>query len=353
MSTDPAVPGSPTELAGEIARLLARLDGELAGARNPDVARAAGARLVGRKGVLTALGRQLGSLPSAQRPAFGAELNRARAEANRRVDGRIAALEREAFERTLAGPPLDPTLPGRGWPVGHAHPLMTTMQDVVDIFVGMGFEVAEGPEVEDDFHNFEALAFPPDHPARDMQDTLFVDGPGSLLLRTHTSPVQIRTMRAQEPPVRIVCPGAVYRHDDDASHSPRFFQVEGLLVDDHTTFADLKGCLALFVREFFGPEVAVRFRPSFFPFTEPSAEVDCRCVVCGGRGCRICKGTGWLEILGCGMVDPEVFRRVGYDAERWQGFAFGMGMDRMAMLRYRIPDIRLLYENDLRFLAQF
>jgi phenylalanyl-tRNA synthetase alpha chain len=230
---------------------------------------------------------------------------------------------------------------------------MATKHDIVDIFVGMGFQVAEGPEVEDDFHNFEALAFPADHPARDMQDTIFVDAPGKILMRTHTSPVQIRTMLSQPPPVRIVCPGAVYRHDDDATHSPRFFQVEGLLVDDHTTLGDLKGCLTLFLREFFGKDLAVRFRPSFFPFTEPSGEVDCRCVVCGGKGCRVCKGSGWLEILGCGMVDPEVFRHVGYDPEKWQGFAFGMGVDRLAMLRHGISDIRLLYENDLRFLRQF
>ncbi|MBI5486141.1 MAG: phenylalanine--tRNA ligase subunit alpha [Deltaproteobacteria bacterium] len=345
--------GQPADLASELPTLLERLDAELAAARNAEEARAAAAKLLGKKGALTALQKKLGTLPAPERPAFGAALNQAKADAGARLDTRLAALEKDAFERSLAGPPLDPTLPPRGLPHGHAHPLMSTMHDIVDIFGRLGFHVAEGPEVEDDFHNFEALNFPPDHPARDMQDTLFVDAPGSLLMRTHTSPVQIRTMLAQEPPVRVVIPGAVYRHDDDATHSPRFHQVEGLLVDDHTTLADLKGCLTLFVQEFFGADVTVRFRASFFPFTEPSGEIDCRCVVCRGKGCRVCKGSGWLEILGCGMVDPAVFRHVGYDPEKWQGFAFGMGVDRLAMLRHGMSDIRLLYENDLRFLRQF
>jgi len=348
----PAPPDTPG-LPAELDQLLARLDADLAAARNPEEARGAAAKLLGRKGALTALQKRLGSLPPAERPAFGAALNAARQRAAERLDQRLAELERQAFERSLAGPPLDPTLPTRGPRLGHPHPLAQTMHDIVDIFVGMGFQVAEGPEVEDDFHNFEALAFPPDHPARDMQDTLFVDGPGNLLLRTHTSPVQIRTMLAQQPPVRIVCPGAVYRHDDDATHSPRFHQVEGLLVDDHTSLADLKGCLTLFVRQFFASDLDVRFRASFFPFTEPSGEFDCRCVACRGAGCRVCKGSGWLEILGCGMVDPEVFRHVGYDPERWQGFAFGMGVERLAMLRHGIRDIRLFFDNDLRFLSQF
>jgi phenylalanyl-tRNA synthetase alpha chain len=353
MTSQTGPQGTADGLAAEIRGLLSQLDAELATARNAEEARGAAAKLLGKKGALTALNKQLGTLPATERPAFGAALNQAKAEASAKLEQRIAGLDQEAFERTLAGPPLDPTLPPRGLAYGHPHPLMATMHDIVDIFVGMGFQVAEGPEVEDDFHNFEALAFPADHPARDMQDTIFVDAPGKILMRTHTSPVQIRTMLSQPPPVRIVCPGAVYRHDDDATHSPRFFQVEGLLVDDHTTLGDLKGCLTLFLREFFGKDLAVRFRPSFFPFTEPSGEVDCRCVVCGGKGCRVCKGSGWLEILGCGMVDPEVFRHVGYDPEKWQGFAFGMGVDRLAMLRHGISDIRLLYENDLRFLRQF
>ena len=349
---DPTTPAA-TGLPAELDTLLAQLDADLAAARNPEEARGAAARLLGKKGALTALQKRFGSLPAEERPAFGAALNAARAQAAERLDARINDLDREAFQNSLAGPPLDPSLPPRGPRYGHHHPLAQTMHDIVDIFVGMGFQVAEGPEVEDDFHNFEALAFPPDHPARDMQDTLFVDAPGSLLMRTHTSPVQIRTMLAQPPPVRIVCPGAVYRHDDDATHSPRFHQVEGLLVDDHTSLADLKGCLTLFVRQFFGSDLDVRFRASFFPFTEPSGEFDCRCFNCRGNGCRVCKGSGWLEVLGCGMVDPEVFRHVGYDPEQWQGFAFGMGVERLAMLRHGIRHIRLFYDNDLRFLSQF
>jgi len=353
MTTDHQAQGEAAGPAAELPRLLRQLDADLAAARNAEEARGAASRLLGKKGALTLLNRQLGTLPADQRPAFGAALNAAKAEASARLETRLAALDREVFEKSLAGPPHDPTLPPRGAPCGHPHPLMSTMHDIVDIFAGMGFQVAEGPEVEDDFHNFEALNFPPDHPARDMQDTLFIDAPGNLLLRTHTSPVQIRTMRSQPPPVRVVIPGAVYRHDDDATHSPRFYQVEGLLVDDHTSLAELKGCLTLFVQEFFGADVTVRFRPSFFPFTEPSAELDCRCVVCKGAGCRVCKGSGWLEVLGCGMVDPEVFRHVGYDPEQWQGFAFGMGVDRMAMLRHGLSHIRALYENDQRFLRQF
>jgi phenylalanyl-tRNA synthetase alpha chain len=345
--------GPVADLPRQIADLLDGLAAELAAARNADEARAAASRIAGKKGPLAALSKQLGTLPPEQRPAFGVEINRAKTEAANRLQARLAALDDEAFARSLAGPAFDPTLPPRGARAGRVHPLSATLHDIVSIFTGLGFEVAEGPEVEDDFHNFEALAFPPDHPARDMQDTFFLAGDAPLVMRTHTSPVQIRTMIAQKPPVRIVCPGAVYRCDDDVTHSPRFLQVEGLLVDDRTTFGDLKGLLTLFIQEFFGREVPVRFRASFFPFTEPSAEVDCGCVVCRGAGCRVCKGTGWMEVLGCGLVDPDVFGHVGYDPERWQGFAFGMGVDRLAMLRHGLSDIRSFYENDLRFLKQF
>jgi len=234
---------------------------------------------------------------------------------------------------------------------GRLHPITQVMEEVVEIFVSMGFEVAQGPEVEWDYYNFEALNIPRDHPARDMHDTFYFSS--DMLLRTHTSPVQIRVMEAQRPPVQIVAPGAVYRRDSDISHTPMFHQVEGLMVDEGVSFAHLKGVLTLFVHRFFGKETALRFRPSYFPFTEPSAEVDIQCVICKGEGCRVCGETGWLEILGAGMVDPEVFRMVGYDPERYTGFAFGMGVERIAMLRYGINDIRLFFQNDVRFLEQF
>ncbi len=247
---------------------------------------------------------------------------------------------------------LDLTLPGRRPPLGTVHPLTRVHDEIVTIFAGLGFSVAEGPDIETDYYNFEALNIPADHPARDMQDTFYL--PGGLLLRTHTSPVQIRTMLAQKPPVRIVVPGRVHRRDvPDASHSPVFHQVEGLAVDRHVTMADLKGTLELFAREMYGPKSRIRFRPSFFPFTEPSAEVDVVCFLCGGDGCRVCKQSGWLEILGSGMVHPQVLRNVGYDPEEVTGWAFGMGIERIAMLKYGIDDIRLFFENDLRFLRQF
>jgi phenylalanyl-tRNA synthetase alpha chain len=243
------------------------------------------------------------------------------------------------------------TLPGRRTAAGSRHPVTLVIEEICDIFAGLGFLVAEGPEIELDYYNFEALNFPKDHPARDMQDTFFVQD--NLLLRTHTSPVQIRTMLQQAPPVRVIAPGTVYRCDYDATHSPMFHQIEGLMVDKGVTFGDLKGILTVFTNQMFGSDIGVRLRPSFFPFTEPSAEVDIACVICRGKGCRVCKNTGWLEILGAGMVDPEVFRHVGYDAEQVSGFAFGMGIERVAMLKYGINDMRLLFENDVRFLSQF
>jgi phenylalanyl-tRNA synthetase alpha chain len=246
---------------------------------------------------------------------------------------------------------VDVTLPGRRQPRGRIHPLNRVMAEVCDIFLYLGFEAVTGPEVELDWYNFEALNLPPDHPARDMQDTFYFND--QVLLRTHTSPMQIRTMEKRQPPVRIIAPGKVYRRDSDITHSPMFHQVEGLLVDKHVTFADLKGVLTAFVHQMFGPEVGVRFRPSYFPFTEPSAEVDIQCVMCGGDGCRVCQATGWLEVLGSGMVHPAVFEAVGYDPEIYTGFAFGLGVERIAMLKYGIDDIRLFFENDLRFLRQF
>jgi phenylalanyl-tRNA synthetase alpha chain len=246
---------------------------------------------------------------------------------------------------------VDLTLPGRRPPFGSVHPLTRVHDEIVSIFVGLGFSVAEGPEIESDYYNFEALNLPPDHPARDMQDTFYLSQ--DTLLRTHTSPVQIRTMQAQKPPVRIICPGKVYRRDADITHSPQFTQFEGLAVDRDISMADLKGTLELFALEMFGPRSKIRFRPSFFPFTEPSAEVDVLCFLCGGDGCRVCKQSGWLEILGSGMVHPQVLRNVGYDPEEVTGWAFGMGVERIAMLKYGVDDIRLFFENDLRFLRQF
>jgi phenylalanyl-tRNA synthetase alpha chain len=258
-----------------------------------------------------------------------------------------AVAKKERLERER----LDVTLPGRTSPLGTKHPISLVIEEISDIFAGLGFQVAEGPEVELDFYNFEALNFPKDHPARDMQDTFFVDD--DILLRTHTSPVQVRTMLKHAPPVRIISPGTVYRCDSDATHSPMFHQIEGFMVDKGVTFGDLKGILTIFVNQFFGAGTGVRLRPSFFPFTEPSAEVDIACVMCKGKGCRVCKQSGWLEILGAGMIDPEVYRHVGYDPESISGFAFGMGIERVAMLKYGIGDLRLFFDNDVRFLQQF
>jgi len=261
------------------------------------------------------------------------------------------ALEAAALNARLAGETIDVTLPGRGQRPGGYHPLSRTLARIEALFARIGFAVAEGPEVEDDFRNFEALNIPPHHPARAMHDTFYFDA--HTLLRTHTSPVQIRVMERQAPPVRVIAPGRVYRCDSDLTHSPMFHQVEGLLVDEDVSFADLKGVLDDFLRNFFERDLGVRFRPSYFPFTEPSAEVDIQCVICGGAGCRVCKHSGWLEILGCGMVHPAVFEKVGIDSERYTGYAFGMGVERLTMLRYGVNDLRLFFENDLRFLGQF
>jgi phenylalanyl-tRNA synthetase alpha chain len=308
-------------------------------------------KYLGKKGVLTQLLRSMPALLPDERPVVGREANEAKAEIEAELARRLAAVTRAARRARLAAEHVDLTLPGRRIEPGGTHPLSRVLDEIVDVFVGLGFAVAEGPEVELDYYNFEALNIPPDHPARDMQDTFYVSD--EVLLRTHTSPVQIRTMLAQKPPVRIICPGTVYRRDADITHSPMFHQVEGLAVDREISMADLKGTLDLFARELFGPDSQIRFRPSFFPFTEPSAEVDVRCFLCKGGGCRVCKGTGWLEILGCGMVHPQIFRNVGYDPEAVTGWAFGMGVERVAMLKYGVDDIRLFFENDLRFLAQF
>jgi len=308
-------------------------------------------RYLGRKGSVTGLLRRTGSLPPEERPAFGNLANQLKLQIQQAIDARREGLERAEWERTLENKQVDVTLPGIKPELGHLHPITLVLGEILRIFEGLGFDVATGPEVETDYNNFEALNFPRDHPTRDMQDTFFIDE--DVLLRTHTSPVQIRAMSAQQPPIRIVAPGKVFRRDDDITHSPMFYQVEGLAVDEHITLGDLKGVLEAFVHKLYGPETALRFRPSFFPFTEPSAEVDIRCVICGGSGCRTCSQTGWLEILGSGMVHPKVFEAVGYDPERYTGLAFGLGVDRIAMLKYGIEDIRLLYENNVKFLEQF
>jgi phenylalanyl-tRNA synthetase alpha chain len=303
---------------------------------------------LGRKGKLAELSKQMGQLDSAIKPKAGARLNEVRKRLTEAVDSKSAAFAQKDKSTHL----IDYTLPGSRSYIGHKHPLLQTADLIVSIFRGMGFAVASGPDIETDFYNFDALNTPEDHPARDLSDTFYIEK--GILLRTHTSPVQIRTMQSQKPPVRIISPGRCYRSDaPDASHSPVFYQCEGLFVDENVTFGDLKGVIITFARELFGPKMNVRFRPHFFPFTEPSAEYDFSCVLCGGKGCRVCKNSGWLEISGAGMVDPEVFKAVGYDSEKYTGFAFGMGVDRITMLRYSINDIRLLYDNDVRFLRQF
>lgn len=308
-------------------------------------------RFLGRKGELTGLMKGLGALSAEERPQVGQLVNTVKDEIEATLEHALAAARDAEISRRLQTERIDITLSGRRMPSGTRHPITLVIEEVCDIFAGLGFSVAEGPEIEHDWYNFEALNFPPEHPARDMQDTFFVEN--NLLLRTHTSPVQIRTMLKQKPPVRIIAPGTVYRCDSDATHSPMFHQIEGLMVDKGVTFADLKGMLTIFTNQLFGQKTGVRLRPSFFPFTEPSAEVDIACVICGGKGCRVCKQSGWLEILGAGMVDPEVYRHVNYDAEEISGFAFGMGIERIAMLKYGISDMRLLFENDVRFLRQF
>ena len=305
-------------------------------------------RYLGRKGIITQFLRNVSKLPADQRPAAGKKANEVKNLLDAACKEALQKLE-TAVKKAKQG--LDVSLPGRPVPSGSLHPLTQINQRICDIFTKMGFEIAEGPEVELDYYNFEALNFPKDHPARDMQDTLFVSD--DIVLRTHTSPLQIRTMEKQPPPVRIIMPGKVYRCDSDLTHTPMFNQVEGLLVDENISFGDLKGTLTAFVHQMFDEQTSLRFRPSFFPFTEPSAEVDILCVMCRGQGCRVCSQTGWLEILGSGMVHPALYENVGYDADRYTGFAFGMGVERIAMLKYGIDDIRKFFENDLRFLNQF
>ena len=309
-------------------------------------------RMLGKKGELTGLLRGMGALPAEERPVVGQMVNELRAMLEEKLGAKEAAISSAAKNARLAAETIDVTLPGEQRKVGGLHPLNAVLEDLIDIFRSMGFDVVDGPEVETDYYNFEALNVPADHPARDMQDTFYLSD--NLLLRTQTSAAQIRTMENRKPPIRIICPGRVFRADEvDATHSPVFHQVEGLVVDKGITMCDLKGCLEQFAREIYGPETKVKFRPSFFPFTEPSVEVDVSCSECGGKGCRVCKGSGWIEILGAGMVHPRVLSSCGIDPEEYSGFAFGIGLDRLTTTRHKISDIRLLFENDVRFLDQF
>ncbi len=306
---------------------------------------------IGRKGKVTQLLREIPKLPPEERKEFGRACNVLKSEIEEAVKEKLRELKEKEKQEKLEKERIDVTLPGRRKGIGALHPITKTLKEIVKIFTSMGFTVAEGPEIETDFYNFEALNIPKGHPAREMQDTFYISD--DVVLRTHTSPVQVRVMEKHRPPIQIIAPGKVYRKDADVTHTPMFHQVEGLMVDEKVTFADLKGVLEVFLKEIFGSDTKVRFRPSYFPFTEPSAEVDIGCVICGGKGCKVCKGTGWLEILGCGMVDPAVFKAVEINPEVYQGFAFGMGVERIAMLKYGIDDLRLFFENDLRFLRQF
>ena len=306
---------------------------------------------LGKKGSFTALLKSLGQLPPDKRPAAGEQINAAKTELQSALELRKVALVRASLDAKLSSEKIDITLPGRRQNFGGLHPISITIDRITDIFQSAGYDVAVGPEIEDDYHNFEALNIPAQHPARAMHDTFYVN-PGTVL-RTHTSPVQVRVMEGGEPPFKMVCPGRVYRCDSDLTHTPMFHQVEGLLIDEEATFADLKGTVVSFLQAFFETDLPVRFRPSYFPFTEPSAEADMGCVACEGRGCRICGNTGWLEVMGCGMVHPKVLEMSNVDTSKYRGFAFGMGVERLAMLRYDVSDLRTYFENDIRFLRQF
>ncbi len=307
---------------------------------------------LGKKGEFTAQLKELGKLPGDQRKEAGQKINDAKRSFQAALEERKTALEAEKLNAQLAEESIDVSLPGRGQQSGGLHPVTRTMKRIKTLFAGLGFDVAEGPEIEDDYHNFEALNIPSHHPARAMHDTFYFNA--NTLLRTHTSPVQVREMETTEPPLRLIAPGRVYRCDSDLTHTPMFHQVEGLMVDEQVSFADLMGTLDKFLKLFFeNDELKTRFRPSYFPFTEPSSEVDIQCVMCAGEGCRVCSHTGWLEVLGCGMVHPEVFKHAGIDNEKFTGYAFGMGVERLAMLRYGVNDLRLFFENDIKFLKQF
>lgn len=338
-------------LKEKVDALRAQAESELAGVATLEQVREARVKYLGKSGPIAEFMKGIRDMTVEERPQAGQLANTVKAEIESRLAALETRLEAEAEAARLASERIDVSLPGRPRPVGSLHPIPETIRRIVEVFHGLGFEVAEGPEIESDYHNFEALNFKPEHPARDMQDTFYIRG--DLLLRTHTSPVQVRVMKERKPPLRVVAPGRTYRRDSDMTHSPMFHQVEGFVVDDRTTFADLRGVLQAFLQALYGKGLQIRFRPSFFPFVEPGVEVDVQCVICRGAGCRTCKHTGWLEVMGAGMIHPNVLSAVGYDPEACQGFAFGMGVERIAMLLHGISDMRPLFENDLRFLRQF
>lgn len=335
----------------ELEQIASRAETAIAAATELSVLDELRVEYLGKKGKVTGLLKGLGALSNEERPAAGARINEVKQSLQAKINRQKEQLERAALDARLAAETIDVTLPGRGEEVGSLHPVTRTMERIESFFAGIGYDVETGPEIEDDYHNFEALNIPSHHPARAMHDTFYIDP--STVLRTHTSPVQVRTMEKQEPPIRIICPGRVYRCDSDITHTPMFHQVEGLVIDRDISFADLKGVIDQFLKAFFEADLPVRFRPSYFPFTEPSAEVDIQCTNCSGEGCRICSHTGWLEVMGCGMVHPNVLTASGVDPEKYTGFAFGFGVERLAMLRYGVKDLRLFFENDLKFLSQF
>ena len=344
--------GEKTAMEMKLREIRERVLGELNQASNTAALEQIRVSVLGKKGELTGLLRGMGQLPAEERPKMGAMVNDVRKALEEALEERSAALKASEKEARLASEAVDVTLPGSERCAGSLHPMNIALQKMIDIFVGMGYEVVEGPEVEYDHYNFELLNIPKNHPARDAQDTFYVDD--NIVLRTHTSPVQARIMTTRKPPIRIICPGRVYRADEaDATHSPVFHQMEGLVIDENITMGDLKGTLDEFARQMYGEGISTRFRPSFFPFTEPSAEVDLTCAACKGAGCRMCKGTGWIEVLGAGMVNPHVLEMCGIDSRKYSGFAFGMGVERISLLKYNIPNLRYLYENDLRFLTQY
>ena len=334
-----------------VEEVLARAIEKLSQARDLSQLEQLRVEYLGKKGVFTLEMKTLGKLPADRRPVVGQVINSARKSFQTELDSRKVSLQQSLLEKRLASETIDVTLPGRNKRTGGLHPVTSTLRRISRIFSTVGFETVEGPEIEDDYHNFEALNIPEHHPARAMHDTFYFDK--HTLLRTHTSPVQVRVMEKQPPPLKVIAPGRVYRCDSDLTHTPMFHQVEGFLVDTDVSFTDLKGVLYAFLSAFFEKDMRLRFRPSYFPFTEPSVEVDIECVMCGGEGCRVCSQSGWLEVLGCGMIHPQVFKFVNIDNEKFTGFAFGMGVERLAMLRYGINDLRLFFDNDLRFLKQF
>ena len=338
----------------QLEQIKAKALADLAAAADMSALDAVRVRVLGKKGELTAVLKQMGKLSAEERPVMGQMANAVRAKLEDALEKRRTALDAAALESKLEAEAVDVTIPGKPVEMGHQHPMNRVLQEVKEIFIGMGYQIVDGPEIEEAAYNFTKLNIEEGHPSRDRSDTFYFDDDDSVLLRTQTSPMQIRTMEKQKPPIRIICPGRVYRSDAvDATHSPIFHQCEGLVVDKGVTFSDLKGTLELFIKKLYGEETRVRFRPHHFPYTEPSAEMDMSCFKCGGKGCSMCKGEGWIEILGCGMVHPQVLENCGIDPEVYSGFAFGVGLERIAMMRYGIDDMRLLYENDLRFLKQF